>query len=221
MMKRILFVVMLLAVSPLFAQKKTYSTTGGELIFSFASGSINGESISNTVRFSPFFNLQTMVHRDLTDKFGILTGFSIRNVGFIFDHPDSGNIYYKTRNYTVGLPLGLKFGRSDGRFIYGGYEIEFPFAYKEKKFINDEKQKFDEWFSSRTPAVYHTLFVGIGLVEGTQLKFKYYLTNWFNKGYTDASGQQPYANIEANVFYFSLSFQILRGTKFYYKDSSI
>jgi len=219
-MKSILYVLLFVAL-PLMAQKKTYSTTGGELIFSFASGDINGASISNTVRFSPFFNLQTIVHHDISEKFGFVTGFSIRNVGFIFDHPDSGNIYYKTRNYTLGLPIGLKVGRSEGRFIMAGYEIEFPFAYKEKKFINDEKQKFDEWFSSRTPPIYHTLFFAIGLVEGTQLKFKYYLTNWFNKDYTAADGSKPYADINANVFYISLSFQILRGTSFYYKDSSL
>lgn len=70
------------------------------------------------------------------------------------------------------------------------------------------------------PTFYHTLFIGVGLVEGTQLKFKYYLTNWFNKNYTDATGAQPYANFDANVFYLSLSFQILRGRHFYYKDSS-
>lgn len=205
---------------PAAAQKKTYSSTGGELIFSFASGSINGANLSSTVRFSPFFNLQTLVHHDISEKFGFVTGFSIRNVGFIFDHPDSANVYYKTRNYTVGLPIGIKVGRDEGRFLMAGYEIEFPFAYKEKNFINDEKQKFDEWFSSRTPPIYHTLFVGIGLVEGAQLKFKYYLTNWFNKGYTAADGSKPYADINANVFYFSLSFQILRGTKFYYEKSS-
>lgn len=212
---------MLLLALPLSAQKKTYSTTGGELIFSFANPTINGVSASNTVRFSPFFNLQTIVHHDLTEKFGFITGFSIRNIGFIFDHPDSANVYYKTRNYTVGLPIGIKFGNFEGRFISAGYEIEFPFSYKEKKFVNDEKAKFDEWFSSRTPPIYHTLFVGIGLVEGTQLKFKYYLTNWFNKGYTAADGSKPYANFNANVFYISLSFQILKGRHFYYKDSSL
>ncbi len=220
MKKRAILILLLLGgCLTVPAQKKTYTTTGGELIFSFANATINGVSAPNTVRFSPFFNLQTMVHHDITDRFGILTGFSIRNVGFIFDDPANPGTYYKTRSYTVGLPVGLKFGRTEGRFIYAGYEIEFPFHYKQKKFVNDEKvDTYEEWFTRRTPSFYHTLFVGIGLVEGTQLKFKYYLTNWFNKGYTAADGTQPYANFNANVFYLSLSFQILRGTHFYYKD---
>ncbi len=201
-------------------QKKTYTTTGGELIFSFANPTINGVSASNTVRFSPFFNIQSIVHRDISDHFGIITGFSIRNIGFIFDDPSAPGTYYKTRNYTFGLPIGVKFGNFEGRFIAMGYEIEFPFSYKQKTFVNDEKtDKFDEWFSRRVPIFYHTVFVGVGLVEGSQLKFKYYLTNWFNKSYTDGTGAQPYANFDANVFYLSLSFQILRGRKFYYKDS--
>lgn len=57
------------------------------------------------------------------------------------------------------------------------------------------------WFSRRTPSIYHTLFLGIGLVEGSQLKFKYYLTNWFNQGNTAADNTQPYANFDANVFH--------------------
>lgn len=221
-MKVYVFSALLLLSLSLHAQKKTYSTTGGELIFSFANPTINGQTASNTVRFSPFFNIQTMVHHDLSDHFGIITGFSIRNVGFIYDDPAAPGTYYKSRNYTVGLPIGLKAGNFDGRFIYAGYEIEFPFNYKQKKFVNDEKvEKFDEWFSRRVPTFYHTLFVGVGLVEGTQLKFKYYLTNWFNKSYTDGTGAQPYANFDANVFYISLSFQILKGSRFYYKDSSL
>lgn len=218
MKKLILLIPCLFIVGVLSAQKRVYTTTGGELIFSFANISINGTDVPSTIRFSPFFNIQTQVHRDFSDKFGILTGFNIRNVGFIFNDPDSGGHYYKTRNYTVGLPIGIKVGNMDGRFFFGGYEIELPFSYKQKKFINDEKvDKFDEWFSPRVPTFYHSVFLGIGIAEGTQLKFKYYLNNWFNKGYTDGSGAQPYANFDAHVFYFALTFQVLRGKHFYYK----
>ena len=97
-------------------QKKTYSTTGGELIFSFADATVNGVNATTTFRFSPFFNVQTQVHHDLTEKFGILTGFNIRNVGFIFDP----GTYYKTRNYTVGLPLGIKLGNMEGKYLFTG-----------------------------------------------------------------------------------------------------
>jgi len=220
-MKHLLAILICLGPSLVLGQRKTYTTTGGELIFSFANPTIGGVSQPNTVRFSPFFNIQTQVHHDLNDRFGILTGFNIRNVGFIFDDAASPGTYYKTRNYTVGLPIGVKFGKMDGRFLFAGYEIELPFNYKQKKFINDENvDKFDEWFSKRVPTFYSSVFLGFGIAEGTQLKFKYYLTNWFNKSYTDGTGAQPYANFDANVFYFALTFQILRGTHFYYTEKS-
>lgn len=218
-MKQIMLMVALTgAIIPGLAQKATHTTTGGEWIFSFADAKINGTTANDIIRFSPVFNIQVQVHRDFSDHAGLMTGFNIRNVGFIYDDPFNPGTRYKTRNYTLGVPIGLKFGKMDGKYIFGGYEIELPFAYKEKKFVNDEKvSKFDEWFSSRTETFYHTLFVGVNMVEGTQIKFKYYLTNWFNKSYMDAQGTKPYANFDANVFYISLSFQILRGTDFYYK----
>ena len=60
-----------------FSQSKTnkseaYITTGGELIFSFANVEQNGNSESSTMRFSPFFNLQVMVNKDLNKNFGVL-----------------------------------------------------------------------------------------------------------------------------------------------------
>lgn len=219
-MKQVIVLLLFLSSFTLFAQRKTYTTTGGEIIFSWASATNNGVNLPTTVRFSPVFNLQTQLHHDLSDKFGILTGFNIRNVGFIYDDPATPGTYYKTRNYTIGLPIGIKVGNMNDRFLFAGYELELPFAYKEKKFVNDERvDEYDEWFSKRTPTLYHSLFLGIGLVEGTQLKFKYYLTNWFNKDYTDGAGLKPFADFNANVFYVALTFQVFRGTKFYYKDT--
>ncbi len=222
-MKKLLVIGLSLLVfsTSSLAQRKTYTTTGGELIFSFANLNINGADVPSTIRFSPVFNIQTQVHHDLTDRFGILTGFNLRNVGFIYDDPVNKNTYYKVRNYTIGLPIGIKVGNMDGRFVFAGYEIELPFVYKQKTFVNDEKtDKFEEWFSPRIPTFYHSVFLGFGVAEGVQLKFKYYLNNWYNKGYTDGTGAQPYANFNANVFYFALTFQIFRGTHFDYPGKS-
>ncbi len=64
---------------------------------------------------------------------------------------------------------------------------------------------------------------GFQTPHGIQLKFKYYLTNFFNKNYSavDATGSlvYPYKDFKANVFYVSLSVQILKGTKFYNSDA--
>jgi hypothetical protein len=213
-------------------QKAMYTTTGGEWIFSWANAKWDGRDVSSITRFSPVFNFQTQVHRDMNDRFGFFTGLSVRNVGFIYDDPDPKSHYpsglnyngeqvkWKARAYTLGVPFGIKVGNMSGQYLFAGYEIEFPFNFKFKRFDNDDKKDVqDEWFSPRTPAIYHTAFFGIQTRYGTQIKFKYYLNNFFNKGFTASDGSQPYANFDANVFYISLSFQILKGTQFYYKRS--
>jgi hypothetical protein len=212
-------------------QKAMYTTTGGEWIFSWANAKWDGLDVSSITRFSPVFNFQTQVHRDMNDRFGFFSGLSMRNVGFIYDDPHNdpaGNgskVRWKARAYTLGIPFGVKVGNMSGQFLFAGYEIEFPFNFKYKRFENDDKKdEQDEWFSARTPSIYHTAFIGLQTSYGTQIKFKYYLNNFFNKGYTttDANGApyQPYANFDANVFYVSLSFQILKGKQFYYRRSS-
>lgn len=194
--------------------RKPYLSSGGELIFSWAGITENGVDIDPVVRFSAFFNAQTWLHFDFSESSGLFTGLNVRNVGFIFDVPNS-NIRKKIRSYNLGIPVGLKAGNMDGFFLYGGYEIEFPINYKEKTFENEEKKdKFNVWFSKRTPAVYHTLFVGIQLPERANLKLKYYLSNFFNQSYTqrDENGQEfrPYENTEVNMVYVSLCFMLTK-----------
>lgn len=203
--------------------KKFYSTTGGEIIFSWADVTKADEPASAVVRFSPVFNFQYQLNRDFGNHVGLLTGANIRNIGFIFDDPTTINTRYKARSYTLGVPIGLKLRNMDGSCIFGGYEIEFPFNYKEKKFVNEVKvEKNTSWFSDKTPVFYQSFFVGFKSVFGAQLKFKYYMTNFFNKDYSadDGSGNlvHPYKDINANVMYVSLSFQILKGTRSAYKD---
>ena len=201
--------------------QKKYTTSGGEVMLSWASARQNGLDVSTITRFSTFFNVQTQFHYDMQEKFGVFTGINIRNVGFIFDDPVVPETRYKVRTYTLGIPFAFKLGEVSRSFFFGGYELELPFNYKQKTFVNEEKtDKFDVWFSKRTPTVYHTLFAGFQGPHGTQLKFKYYLTNFFNKNYSavDANGDitYPYQGFNANVFYVSLSVQILKGTEFYH-----
>ncbi len=230
--KTFVLVVSLLITSFLWAQeseiKKAYTTSGGELIFSLASMTYDDVNVDPVVRFSAFFNAQTLVNYDLSHSFGLFAGLSIKNIGFIYDVPDS-NIRKKARTYNIGLPLGFKVGNLDKVFLYGGYEIELPINYKEKTFVNDDKEdKFNSWFSDRTNTVFHTLFLGIQLPYGANLKFKYYLTKFFNEDYKekDDSGNtvMPYQGIDANIFYFSLSFNMFRNDQFYVgkpKDTNV
>jgi hypothetical protein len=215
-------IVTMLSGSMAFAQatkdpKQWYSTSGGELILSWADASKDGADATVITRFSPVVNLQYQAHYDLSKSFGFFTGVNVRNVGFIYDLPYEESTRYKARAYTIGIPVSLKLGEMKGVYLFGGYEFELPFNFKTKKFVNEDKvEKISDWFSDKTPSFYNSFFLGIQGPSGIQLKFKYYTTNFFNKDYKEADGTMPYAGFDANVFYFSLSFQILNGTHFYY-----
>jgi hypothetical protein len=204
---------------------KVYSVTGAEWILSFANVKDGGTDVGSIARFSPVVNLQEWINFDVSERYGFFTGLSVRNVGFIYDVPNS-NLRKKVRTYNLGLPVGIKIGNlHDGIFFYGGYELELPLNYKEKTFTNDDKtSKFTVWFSGRTPTLAHALFAGIQLPHGTSLKFKYYLNNFYKKSYSeeDATGVpfQPYQNMDVNVFYISLNFFVLKNAYFYYSNKA-
>ena len=222
----ILFVFTLLSFSAQTeAQTRTYTTSGGEMIFSFANIDNNNINPENILRFSPVFNLQVYQNFDFGNNFGLIIGGNIRNVGIINGNTDANNsgIKQKYRTYNFGIPVGIKLGKLNKAFIYGGYEIEFPFHYKEKTFVNGTKQdaKISTWFSSRTPTFYNTVFAGVQLPYGLGLKFKYYFTGFFNEDFSETVNGveiQPYKGYKANVFYFSLSFALFQNNKVYYSE---
>ena len=192
---------------------KPYITAGGEMIFSFAGIDNNGTDGSSLLRWTPFFNIQTMVNSDLSDKFGIFSGLAIRNVGYIYDgytDPATQVIYKKKfRSYNLGIPIGFKIGNLDNMFLFGGYEVEFPFLYKEKTFDGTDKiNKTTGWFSKRQELFQHGFLVGIQFPRGPSIKFKYYLSEFHNQDFQDSAGTKPYAGLESNIFYFSLSYYL-------------
>lgn len=199
---------------------KSYFTSGTEFIFSFASIDNDGMDGNNIMRFSGFFNLQGMYNYDFGRSAGLFTGLAIRNVGFIEDFPDSG-LRKKYRTYNIGIPVGIKLGSMGGTHLFAGYEIEFPINYKEKTFNNERKDdKFNVWFTSRVPTIYNTVMVGVQFNFGLSLKFKYYLTNFFNESYSEVNNAgetiYPFANKDVRIFYFSLSFNLFRNNHFTY-----
>lgn len=224
-MKKIFIVFLLSTLSiAMFSQDKKYWSSGGEMIFGFARIDNNGDETGNIMRFTAFFHLQTAYNIDFSKSFGIYSGLAIRNVGFIYDRPQTQE-RYKYRTYNLGIPLGIKIGNMNRSFLYAGYELEFPFNYKEKKFKNEVKQdKFNVWFSNRVEKLAHGPFVGIQLPYGLNLKFKYYLNNFFNKDFVvlDANNQptRPY-DFDVNLFYFSISFNIFRDKGIYYNMDNV
>lgn len=219
-MKKILIPLFLITIVSFKsnAQPKVYVTGGPEFIFSLAEIDNNGLTGGNIMRFAPFFNLQVNGNADFGKHFGLIFGGAIRNVGFIYNLPDT-NIKKKYRNYRLGIPVGIKLGRMNKFLFYGGYEIEFPFHYKEKTFVNNAKQdtKISDWFSARTPSYYHSFFVGVQFPYGFSLKFKYYLSEFFNEDFSD-SNTKPYQGLKANVWFFSLNFAIFQNKQMLYKE---
>ncbi|MCD4680944.1 MAG: hypothetical protein K8S00_11215 [Bacteroidales bacterium] len=220
-MKRtyLLIIVIILAFSiNVNAQNtKVYSTSSGEMIFSFADLNMAGNEKGNVMRFSPAFNFQNLVNFDFSDRFGIYSGINIRNVGFIYENSEY-KIKKKYRTYNAGIPIGIKLGNLNKMFVFGGYELEMPFNYKEKTFINESKEdKFNVWFSDRVHLWNSAVFGGIHFPYGTTITFKYYLTNFFNKDFEEViDGQvtKPFKDFDVNVFYISVSFQMFRNSNF-------
>ena len=203
-----------LALPTLRGQSSWYPSYGGEMLFSFADISDHGQDGNSLLRWSPVINLYTYANKDLSEHVGIYGGLSLLNVGYIYDgYTDPSNqVQYKKkfRTYNIAVPVGLKIGHLDGFFVFGGYSVEFPFAYKEKTFENGDKiGKITGWFSSRQESIQHGFHVGVQLPEGLTVNFKYYLSEFHNQDYTDGAGLKPYDGLESHIFYFSLSYKML------------
>lgn len=193
-----------------------YGTGSLEWIFSVPVLDVNGSDKGGVVRFSPFFNAQWMLNYDLGNHFGLFTGFSIRNQGFIYQVPDT-SLRFKFRTYNVGIPVGIKIGRMNKTLFFAGYEVELPFNYKEKRFENERKEdKFNVWFSDRNTLLFQSVFLGIQGPKSTTLTMRYYLTNFHNTDFTESKNgvtTKPYAGLNANILTFSLGYALFDGNK--------
>ncbi len=165
-----------------------------------------------TPRFTFFFNFGTNLHYNFSKSAGFFVGLGLKNIGFIekFDISDSTVI---RRVYALGIPLGLKFGNmTKGSYAIIGGGVDFPLNYKEKGFVKrNDKTKFNEWFSQRTPAVMPYVFVGCRLNPGVSLKLQYYPTNFMNPDFETVAGgvtAKPYAGYKVNLMYISLAVNI-------------
>ncbi len=224
----LLLVIGMFGLSNNSVAQKFYTTSGGEMIFSFAYIDNNGNNGSNIMRWSPVFNFQFFGNYDFSKHAGLIFGAAVRNIGYIDNNSDIDNSGFKKkyRTYNVGIPVGIKIGNLDRFFLYGGYEIEFPFNYKEKTFENGSKtdNKITAWFSNRTPTFYNTAFVGVQFPYGLSLKVKYYFTNFFNEDFVqviDGVNNKPYAGMKANIIYFSLSFDLFKNYSIDYHNTKL
>lgn len=165
-----------------------------------------------TLRFTYVVNIGMNYHYDFTEHVGAFVGVGIKNIGLINKYGDST---VKRRVYTVGVPVGIKFGNLRNRnfgFIGGGFDV--PFNYREKGFVKrNKKEKFNEWFSDRTPNFMPYVFAGVSIDPGVTLKFQFYPNNFFNQDFTETDkttglSYKPYKDMEAQLFLVSLGFDI-------------
>jgi hypothetical protein len=133
----------------------------------------------------------------------------------------------KRREYTIGIPLGFKIGKFDDNiFAFFGGEIEFPFHYKNKVWVDGSKVfKESEWFSKQTNSYFLSVFAGIQMPWGMNFKFKWYLNDFTNRDYTtteiytdnnektQSADLTPYSAIKSQVFYFSFGMNMFSSKK--------
>jgi len=220
-MKKILFILVFSSLlitslsgqSDVSGQSNWYYTYGGEMLFSFADIDDNGQEVNSPMRWAPVINIQGYANRNISEKLGVYAGLAVRNVGYINDDytdpADQLDYKKKFRTYNLAIPLGIKVGNLSKLFFFGGYDIEFPFAYKEKTFTGGDKiEKITGWFSDRYEGIQHGPHIGIQFPQGLDVKFKYYLTEFHNQDFTENTGVKPYAGLESHIFYFSLSWKM-------------
>jgi hypothetical protein len=184
-----------------------YTITAGELLFQSGSIEHNSDAMNTNMRFTLWFHLGEYVHLDIGNNVGFYTGLGIRNVGFITEEND---IKTKYRSYMLGAPLALKLGSfKNNFFVFGGAEYEWMFHFKQKTFVDDQKIKYSDWFSNRTPSFIPSVFAGIQFPYGLNVKFKYYLNDFLNHDYQGSGDYADYTGFEkTQVWYISVSFQI-------------
>ena len=146
-----------------------------------AGDSFFGNEPTPIPRYSTFFHFGEQFHLNLGKSFGLYTGIGVRNIGMINRLNDT--IKIKQRVYALGVPVGIKLGDMQKR-VYAalGAELELFFNYKQKTFLGsgrgDKVEKFNEWFSDRTPLLNPSLFVEFNFKKGTYIKLRYYPMNF-------------------------------------------
>lgn len=219
-MKKILLVILSLSIYCQILAQENYITSDAQMIFSFANVKDNGSEISSPLRWSPVFNFGSNFHNDMSEKFGMFIGLNVKNIGFIADRQIGTEPRKEIhRSYNLGIPIAFKVGDLDKAFVYFGYEFELPLNYKYKAWDSTDrsgsKTSFNNWFSDATPTTMHSIILGFQFIEGTNIRFKYYLNEFLNQDYI-RDGVKINDGLEAQVFSISFVSSFLKDFRFYY-----
>ena len=211
----LLLAILICSTVKSIGQSRLYNTYGAEMIFSFANIVDDGVDKNSRMRWAPVVNIQSYLNKDFSEKFGAFTGLAIRNVGYTytdyFDVEDQKTYEKKFRSYNVGIPVGIKIGDLSRFFVFAAYEIDIPFAYKEKTYDDGSKiRKTVTWFSDRQQRFQHGVMAGFQLTTGANVKFKYTFNEFHNQDYVDDDGYKPYEGLKSNIFYVTMGFMLFR-----------
>lgn len=174
-----------------------------------------------TPRFTYFFNMGFNVNYDFNQHIGLFSGLGIKNIGFI-EKITPLDSTVKRRVYAVGLPLGIRIGNIKKKnYVFAGGGVDVPFNYKEKGYVRrGNKDKFNEWFSDRTPSYMSYGFVGVSFKPGFYVKLQYYPGNFMNAGFTEtitvngiSTVNAPYAKYDIELLMFSIGLDIRYSNK--------
>lgn len=187
-------------------KKWYFSRSTDAAVASFSNVTRNGATLNSVPRFVFFINGGTNFNYNFSKRFGVHTGWNVKNNGIVYDDNDS--VRYKRRVIMIGTPVAVRIGNLiKGNYFYAGAQAEFAVNYKEKKFINGKRvEKFNDWFSKRTPDVTPCFFAGFYTAKGVGMRACYFPQNFFNQSY-DENGIKPFDKMEArNVFFVTVSY---------------
>lgn len=187
--------------------QRNYTTLQGEYIFSLSSYSGTTDLGGPRLRFTRFPNAEVVYNIDGKGLVGFYFGLATRNVGINW----KDSVKHKRRAQSIGAPLVLKIGDiENNNFFFMGAEAEYFFHLKKKDWGLDGKEKTGEWLSDEINPFQPSVMAGF-CAKRVMIKAKYYLNDFFNASYQDASGANIYAPYPSNIFYLSLTFRTELG----------
>jgi len=192
--------------------KSVYSTLVADLAIQFANKQLKTEDETEiTARTIVFTNFTNFTHFNFGNNFGLVPGMGLRNIGVSArdEHIDD-KIYKRTvhRVYTLNASLAVKLGSfSKHCFVYGGGEYDMAFHFRQKlKTYSNSKKKQGEWFSNATDRFLPSVFIGVQLPKGLNLKCSYYFNDFFNKNYKGKIENFP-VYTQSHIVNIAVSFQ--------------
>ena len=192
--------------------KSLYSNWVMDLSLQFANKQLKTENESEiTARSIVFTNFTNFTHCNISNNFGLMSGIGLRNIGIRARNETIEDVVYKRtvrRVYTLNASLAAKLGSfSKHCFVYGGGEYDLAFHFRQRlKTKTNSQIKQGEWFSNATNRFLPSVFIGVQLPKGLNVKCSYYFNDFFNKNYKGKIDNFP-VYTQSHMINIAVSFQ--------------